>query len=110
MNFKFKKSGARLPTLVVLPLKVERTIRYSLKCFKIGVLQYVRNWSTFSAPLHKVCIIIVTPPPPPPLKKIEEKYFFGFTVVISKGVFKGSNPPPPPPPKFSDFFLKSEGK
>ena len=22
----------------------------------------------------------------------------------------GSNPPPPPHPKFSDFFLKSEGK
>ena len=53
LNFKFKKSGARLPTLVVLPLKVERTIPYSLKCFKIGVLQYVRNWSTFSAPLHR---------------------------------------------------------
>ena len=35
---------------------------------------------------------------------------------MAKGVFKGgggsggSNPPPPPPPKFSDFFLKSEGK
>ena len=34
----------------------------------------------------------------------------------TQGVFKGgwgsggSNPTPPPPPKFSDFFLKSEGK
>ena len=34
----------------------------------------------------------------------------------TKGVFKGGGvhgvqtPHPPPPPKFSDFFLKSEGK
>ena len=29
--------------------------------------------------------------------------------VSNKGVFKGGFKPPPPP-KFSDFFLKSEGK
>ena len=27
-----------------------------------------------------------------------------------KGVFKGGVQTPPPPPRFSDFFLKSEGK
>ena len=34
-----------------------------------------------------------------------------IVIVWPKGVFKGGGvQTPPPPPKFSDFFLKSEGK
>ena len=35
-----------------------------------------------------------------------------FCIHANKGVFKGGfrGFKPPPPPKFSDFFLKSEGK
>ena len=44
------------------------------------------------------------------------RILFEFIVslsVVFKGVFKGGVQgvqPPPPPPKFSDFYLKSEGK
>ena len=43
------------------------------------MLQYVRSWSTFSAPPPKI-IFKVTPPPP--LKKLKKNIFWGFTVVI----------------------------
>ena len=41
--------------------------------------------------------------------------FYGTNKLVIKGVFKGAEgfrvfKPPSPPPRFSDFFLRSEGK
>ena len=41
---------------------------------------------------------------------IHEHNTRGCQLLRVKGVFKGGGVQTPPPPKFSDFFLKSEGK
>ena len=63
------------------------------------------------SPLFGNLLFWMTPPPPPVLVFYCLWSCIPTTLLITKGVFKGGfRGFKPPPLKFSDFFLKSEGK